>query len=425
MKKKMGLTTKIMIGLLLGVVFGLILNKMPSSYIKDTVLLGGILKVLGSGFISTIKMLVVPLVFISLVCGSSSMGDVKKLGRVGGKTMIFYLVTTALAVSIALALAKIFNPGLGLDMSNLIKVEPTIGERKSLVDVILAMIPSNPVQSLANGDMLQIIIFSLIMGVAISLIGKKAEPVKRLFDSANEICMKMVEMVMLVAPYGVLALVTNTFANAGIEAIFALGKYTFVVLLGFIIQGTVVYTGLLKIFTKLKIGPFYRGFSRVAAVTMSTSSSSAALPVTMDTMEKLGVNKNIGSFTLPLGATINMDGTAIMQGVAAIFIGQIYNIDLGMQDMMTIILTATLASVGSAGVPGAALITLSMVLGSVGLPIEGIALIMGIDRIIDMFRTTINVMGDCACTMIVAKAENEFDEDMYYSEETSNAQLAK
>jgi Na+/H+-dicarboxylate symporter len=425
MKKKMGLTTKIMIGLLLGVVFGLILNKMPSSYIKDTVLLGGILKVLGSGFISAIKMLVVPLVFISLVCGSSSMGDVKKLGRVGGKTMIFYLVTTALAVSIALALAKIFNPGLGLDMSNLIKVEPTIGERKSLVDVILAMIPSNPVQSLANGDMLQIIIFSLIMGVAISLIGKKAEPVKRLFDSANEICMKMVEMVMLVAPYGVLALVTNTFANAGIEAIFALGKYTFVVLLGFIIQGTVVYTGLLKIFTKLKIGHFYRGFSRVAAVTMSTSSSSAALPVTMDTMEKLGVNKNIGSFTLPLGATINMDGTAIMQGVAAIFIGQIYNIDLGMQDMMTIILTATLASVGSAGVPGAALITLSMVLGSVGLPIEGIALIMGIDRIIDMFRTTINVMGDCACTMIVAKAENEFDEDMYYSEETSNAQLAK
>jgi Na+/H+-dicarboxylate symporter len=424
MKKKIGLTTKIMIGLLIGVVFGLIIKGMPAGYIKDAVLLGGILKILGTGFTTAIKMMVVPLVFVSLVCGASAMGDIGKLGRIGGKTMSFYLLTTALAITIALIVGKIVNPGLGLDMSNLITQSPTIGENKSVVDVILAMIPSNPVASLANADMLQIIIFALIMGSAMSIIGEKAEPVKKIFESANEICMKMVEMIMLLAPYGVFALVTNTFATVGIDAMFALGKYMFVVLFALLLQGTITYTGLLKLCTGLKATPFYKKFGKIAAVTFSTSSSNASLPVTMEEMEKMGVSKNIGAFTLPLGATINMDGTAIMQGAAAIFISQVYGIDLGMQDMMTIILTATLASVGTAGVPGVGMITLSMVLTSVGLPVEGIGLIMGIDRILDMCRTTINVMGDCACTLVVAKTENELDLDKYYSEKEVVASIS-
>jgi len=218
MKKQLGLTTKIMIGLLVGIVFGLIVKGMPSGYIKDTLLLGGIIKILGSGFTTAIKMMVVPLVFVSLVCGASTMGDIGKLGRIGGKTISFYMVTTALAITLALIVGKIVNPGIGLDMSHLVTQQPTIGENKSLVDVILAMIPSNPVASLANADMLQIIIFALIMGSAMSILGEKADPVKKIFESANEICMKMVEMIMLIAPYGVFALITNTFATVGIDA---------------------------------------------------------------------------------------------------------------------------------------------------------------------------------------------------------------
>lgn len=412
--KKLSLTNKIFISIFLGAIFGLFLKNIPDGTIKNTVLLGGVLKILGDGFISAIKMLVVPLVFVSLVCGSSSMGDVKKLGRIGVKTIFFYLFTTAIAITVALGIGKLINPGMGLDMSNLVTVEPTIGESKSFVDVILSMIPSNPIQSLANGDMLQVILFSLLLGISMSMIGEKADPIRKVFESANEICMKMVNLVMTLAPYGVFALISNTFTSLGIDVIFSLVKYMIAVLIGLLIQALVVYIVLIKICSKLKLKPFLNKFKEIAGVAFSVSSSNAVLPLTIESMEDLGVDSSVASFTLPLGATVNMDGTAIMQGVACIFIAQIYGIDLGIGSLLTIILTATLASIGTAGVPGVGLITLSMVLASVGLPVEGVGLIMGVDRILDMTRTIVNVMGDCACTLIVSNSEKELDIDTYY-----------
>ncbi len=416
MKKKLTLTTKILLGLFLGFLFGLLLNNIQDGFIKNTVLLDGVLKVLGNGFTSAIKMMVVPLVFVSLVCGTSSVGDIKRLGRIGGKTMIFYLGTTAIAIIISLILGNLLKPGTGLDMSSMVTGEVAIGESKSIVDIILGIIPSNPVQSLAEGEMLQIIFFAMLLGVAMSVLGKKADPVRVIFESANEICMKMVSIIMMAAPYGVFALVSTTFATVGTDAIFALLKYIVIVLLGLLIHVTFVYGGLFKLFTRQKIKPFLSKFSRVAAITFSTASSNASVPASLEIMEQLGVSKGVRSFTIPMGATINMDGTAIMQGIAALFIAQIYNIELGMNDMMTIVLTATLASIGTAGVPGVGMIMLSMVLQSVGLPLEGIGLIMGVERIIDMFRTTVNVMGDNICTLIIANSEKELDVESYNSE---------
>ncbi len=413
MKKKLSLTTKILLGLFLGFIFGLILKQVPNGFIKNTILLDGVLKVLGNGFTSAIKMMVVPLVFVSLVCGTSSMGDVKRLGRIGGKTMIFYLGTTAIAVIVSLVLGSTLKPGVGLDMSSVVSGEVAIGESKSVVDIILDIIPSNPIASLANGEMLQVIFFAMLLGVAMSILGKKADPVRVVFESANEICMKMVNIIMLFAPYGVFALVSNTFATVGTDAIFALLKYVSIVLLGLLIHVTIVYGGMFKLFTKQKIKPFISKFSRVAAITFSTASSNASVPASLEIMEELGVSKSVRSFTIPMGATINMDGTAIMQGIAALFIAQIYNIDLGINDMITIVLTATLASIGTAGVPGVGMIMLSMVLQSVGLPLEGIGLIMGVERIIDMFRTTVNVMGDNICTLIIANSEKELELNKY------------
>ena len=413
MKKKVTLTSKILLGLFLGFIFGLVLKSLPDSYIKNTLIIDGAFKILGSGFTSAIKMMVVPLVFVSLVCGTSSMGDVKQLGRIGTKTMVFYLSTTAIAIVTALFLGIILKPGEGLDMSNLVTGEVAIGQSKSLVDIILGIIPSNPIESFVNGDMLQIIFFALLTGIAMSMVGDKAEPVRKIFESANDICMKMVGIIMMAAPIGVFALVAETFSTVGKDAILVLLKYLAVVLLGLAIHVSVVYGGLFKVFTKQKITPFLKKFTKVAAITFSTSSSNASVPASMEILEDLGVGRKTRSFTIPMGATINMDGTAIMQGVAALFIAQIYGIDLGINQMITIVLTATLASIGTAGVPGVGMIMLSMVLTSVNLPLEGIGLIMGVERIVDMFRTTVNVMGDNVCTLIIANSEKDFDVEKY------------
>lgn len=413
------LTSKIFISIGLGVLFGVFLNTLEPSSFKDDFLLGGILKLLGTGFLNLIKMLVVPLVFTSLICGASSMDDVKKLGRIGGKTLGFYMITTALAISISLLIAKVINPGSNLDMSSLVSTEPTIAENQSLIDTLLNIIPTNPIASLANGEMLQIIFFALLVGVSINTIGEKGKCIKEFFEALNEMCMKLVSMIMSLAPIGVFALISNTFATTGIKAIFSLLSFIFTTYLGLLIQAFVVYTILAKVLTGLKIKPFLKEFFDIALVTFSTASSNASIPLSLEKMDKLGVSKSISSFTIPLGATINMDGTAIMQGVSCIFIAQIYGIDLTIQNFITIILTATLASVGTAGVPGVGMITLSMVLSSVGLPLEGIGLIMGIDRILDMGRTTVNVMGDCICTLIVSNSEKEFDKTKYYEKSPS------
>lgn len=414
--KKIGLTTKIFIGLITGLVLGIILNQLGPSYIRDTILVDGIFTLVGTVFLNGIKMMVVPLVFISLVNGAASMSDIKKLGRVGSKTLIFYLGTTAVAITIAIILSSIVKPGMGLDMSALVKTAPTIAPKTSLVKVLYDMVPTNPIQAMANGEMLQIIVFAILTGTGLAALGEKVKPVVEIFDHLNDLMMKMVSFVMLFAPYGVFGLIAKTFTGLGFEAMLPLAKYMFCVLFALVLHAVFTYTGLLVGFTKLNPITFFKKFLPTMGIAFSTSSSNATVPASLEAVEKkLGVSKSIASFTIPLGATINMDGTAIMQGAATIFISQLYGIHLSMGAILTVILTATLASVGTAGVPGVGLIMLSMVLQAVGLPVEGIALIIGIDRILDMCRTVINITGDAVCTIIIAKSEGEFDEAVYNS----------
>lgn len=426
-------TIQIMIGLVLGIVFGVVAKFIPDLsevssiagiQIVDSYCVGdlirliqdfmwGLIEFLGNGFINLIKMTVVPLVFISLVCGMSTFGDAKKLGRVGGKVLGFYLMTTAIAVTMAIILALIIKPGIGLDMSQLVKGEYSIPDSQSTVSIFLGMIPTNPIQAMAEGNMLQVIIFAVIFGLALNLVGEKGDMVVKFFEQCNTVVMKVVDIVMIFAPIGVCALITKTMYSIGFGSIYSIAKYMFVVIFALIVHASIIYGSMFKLLTKLPMKPFLKAYSKVAGVAFSTSSSNATLPVSMDAMKDLGISKNIYSFSLPLGATVNMDGTAIMQGVAVIFISQVYNIDLSVGTLLSVILTAVLASVGTAGVPGVGMITLAMVLQSANLPLEGIALIIGFDRILDMMRTTVNVMGDCICSVIVAKSEKELDMDKY------------
>ncbi len=415
MTKKSNLTKRIFISMFLGALFGIVIQKTNSEFIKDTVILNGFIKILSNLFLSSIKMMVVPLVFISLTCGASSIEDIAKLGKIGGKTLLFYISTTCIAISIGVITALTIKPGVGLNLSNLLVSEPNISQSRSFIDILIDIIPTNPIESLVSGNMLQIIFFSILLGISISLVGEKGSIIKKGFESLNEIIMKIVQVIMNFAPIGIFALMTNTFATIGFNAMIPLLKYMLVILLALIIHSVLIYLGLFKIFTKLSIKPFLKKFTKPASIVFSTASSNAALPVTIDAVNEMGVDNSVSSFTIPLGATINMDGTAIMQGVAAIFIAQVYNIDLGLPSILTIIITATLASIGTAGVPGVGMVMLSMVLQSVGLPIEGIGLILGIDRILDMCRSTVNTMGDCICTIIISKSENYFNEDKYYS----------
>lgn len=416
-KKKIGLTTKIFIALLAGAVFGIVLCYMvPSGHVKDDIIVEGILYVIGQGFIRLMKMLVVPLVFCSLVCGSMAIGDTKKLGTVGVRTLIFYLFTTALAITVALSVGNIINPGIGLDMSaiksNAAEVEEMVAT--SLSDTILNIIPDNPLNSLASGNMLQIIVFALIVGIILAKLGERTETVGNFFSQFNDIMMEMTMMVMSLAPVGVFCLIARTFANIGFSAFVPLAKYMVGVLLALAIQCFIVYLGLLKVFTGLNPFKFIKNFFPVMTFAFSTATSNATIPLSIDTLaKKMGVSKKISSFTIPLGATINMDGTAIMQGVAVVFAAQAFGIQLDMMDYLTVIGTATLASIGTAGVPSVGLVTLTMVFNSVGLPVEAIGLIMGIDRILDMTRTAVNITGDAVCTTIVAHQNKALDRDVF------------
>ena len=417
-KKKISLTTMIFIALLAGALAGVIINYLiPSNYVVDDIIVQGVFYIVGQGFIRLMRMLVVPLVFCSIVCGSMAVGDTKKLGSVGVKTLIFYLCTTALAITVALTIANIFNPGKGLDMSQ-IQVTSTVSETTqsmSMTETLLDIIPVNIFNSLSEGNMLQIIVFALILGVILANMGDRVDIVKNFFGQFNDIMMEMTMAVMKLAPIGVFCLIAKTFAEIGFEVFLPLLKYMFCVLLALVVQCFVVYLGLLKIFSGLNPFIFIKNFFPVMAFAFSTSTSNATIPMNIDTLaEKMGVSKRISSFTIPLGATINMDGTSIMQGVAVVFTAQAFGIPLDMMDYLTVIGTATLASIGTAGVPSVGLITLTMVFNSVGLPIEGIALIMGIDRILDMTRTAVNITGDAVCTTIVASWNKAVDRDVYY-----------
>ena len=416
-EKKIGLTTKIFIALIAGAIFGIILCYLvPSGHVRDDIVVEGILYVIGQGFIRLMKMLVVPLVFCSLVCGSMAIGDTKKLGTVGVRTLIFYLFTTALAITVALTVGNIIDPGVGLDMSAIKTNAADVAqmEATSLTDTLLNIIPDNPVNSLASGSMLQIIVFALIIGVILAKLGDRAETVSNFFGQFNDIMMEMTMMVMSLAPVGVFCLISRTFANIGFSAFLPLGKYMIGVLLALAIQCLIVYLGLLKVFTGLNPIKFIKNFFPVMAFAFSTATSNATIPLSIDTLaKKMGVSKKISSFTIPLGATINMDGTAIMQGVAVVFAAQAFGIHLTMTDYITVIGTATLASIGTAGVPSVGLVTLTMVFNSVGLPVEAIGLIMGIDRILDMTRTAVNITGDAVCTTIVAHQNKAIDRSIF------------
>lgn len=416
-KKKMGLTTKIFVALIVGAIFGVLLHYVvPSGHIKDAILIEGVLYVIGQGFIKLMKMLVVPLVFCSLVCGSMSIGDTKKLGTVGVRTLAFYLATTALAVTVALTVGNILDPGVGLDMtavqSNAAEVQTM--EATSLTQTLLNIIPDNPIGSLASGNMLQIIVFALIVGIILAKLGERAETVSNFFNQFNDVMMEMTMMVMSLAPIGVFCLISRTFATIGFSAFVPLAKYMIGVLIALVIQCFVIYLGLLKVFTGLNPIKFIKNFFPVMAFAFSTATSNATIPMSIDTLaKKMGVSKKISSFTIPLGATINMDGTAIMQGVAVVFAAQAFGIELGLAEYITVIGTATLASIGTAGVPSVGLVTLTMVFNSVGLPVEAIGLIMGIDRILDMSRTAVNITGDAVCTTIVAKQNKALDVEVF------------
>ena len=415
-KKKIGLSTQIFIALLLGALLGVVIHYwIPSSYIKDTVIVEGVLYVIGQGFIRLMKMLVVPLVFCSLICGSMAIGDTKTLGKVGVKTIGFYLVTTALAVCVALGSALLINPGLGLDMDAVQKgTVSSSTEATSLVDTLLNIIPKNPVQSMANGDMLPIIVFALFVGIMLAKLGTRGSVVANFFSQFNDVMMEMTMAIMKIAPIGVFCLIARTFATVGFSAFAPMLKYMGNVTLALAIQCLIVYQILLFVFTRLNPFKFIKKFLPVMGFAFSTATSNATIPMSIDTLsKKMGVSKQISSFTIPLGATINMDGTSIMQGVAVVFIAQAYGIPLTMGNLATVVVTATLASIGTAGVPSVGLVTLAMVLNSVGLPTEGIALIMGIDRILDMIRTAVNITGDAVCTTIVCHQEGSLNREVF------------
>ncbi|ARJ21117.1 dicarboxylate/amino acid:cation symporter [Bacillus sp. ISL-8] len=399
-----------MIALFLGLVVGLTLNLAAPSIFEP--LNQYAFNPLGQLFIRLIKMLVVPVVFISIVLGAAGLGDPKQLGRIGLKSISFFLVTTAVAISIAVTFALIIKPGAGGNFkTDGLKYEGAKTET-SFVDTLLNIVPDNPAKAMADGNMLQIIAFAALIGLGLAVLGKRVQGVHSLLEQGNELMMYLVNLVMKLAPIGTFGLLASSVGKMGLAGVAAMFKYMIVVMLVLIIHGVFVYGGLLKVLAKESIIRFFKHFGPVMAIGFSTSSSNASLPFAMKTaQEKLGVPKAISSFVQPLGATINMDGTAIMQGVATVFIAQVYGVELTLPQLAMVVLTAVLASIGTAGVPGVGLVMLTMVLNQVNLPVEGIALIIGIDRILDMSRTAVNISGDAICAMIVAKSEEKYNTD--------------
>lgn len=416
----MNLTSKILIGMLAGLLLGIALNGLQHSELAPHALVSwlqwalvdGLFDVIGAIFIASLKLLVVPLVFVSLVCGCSALGSNSRMGGMAIKTLALYLLTTALAVSLALFLANIIQPGVGMNMGEQMAFSPK--ESPSLKAVLINIFPSNPVKAMVEGNMLQIIVFSILMGVAISRSGEPGKKAQAIFEQFNEVIMTMVIILMHLAPYGVFCMLAKLFAGLGFGAIGDLLKYFMTVVLVLMLHALGTYSLLLYGMSRLSPLKFIANIRPALLFAFSTASSSATLPVTLNVAEhRLGVNNSVASFTLPLGATINMDGTAIMQGVATVFIAQAFNVDIGLGGYLMVILTATLASVGTAGVPGVGLITLAMVLQQVGLPVEGIALIIGVDRLLDMMRTAVNVAGDSMVSTIIAQGEGLLDQQRF------------
>ncbi|MDC3091723.1 dicarboxylate/amino acid:cation symporter [Rickettsiales bacterium] len=400
------LTRNIFFGFLLGIIFGIILNFLKDSFpIISEFLIQDILKVGGEIFLKILKMLVVPIVFCSLICGVCNLKDFTSLGRISLKTITFYIFTTSVAITLAISIALLFQPGIGQE-KEVISNEINIGVAPSLSEVIINIIPQNPFKALVEGNMLQVIFFAIIIGVSIALSGKKGKSSADFFTSLNEVVLTALSILMFIAPLGIFCLICSTFSTQGIDMILELTKYFLTVIFALFTHMIIIYGLIIKFLGGISPFYFFSNIKESMFFAFSTSSSSATIPVTLkNVQENLKVKKKISSFTVPLGSTINMDGTAIMQGVATVFIANIYNHSLILSDYLTIILTATLASIGTAGVPGVGLIMLGMVLNQVGLPLEGIAIVMGVDRFLDMLRTATNVSGDAMISFIIDKSE--------------------
>ncbi|PHS27475.1 MAG: dicarboxylate/amino acid:cation symporter [Methylophaga sp.] len=411
----MSLTVKVLLGMALGIIVGLFINlgglNAPGSFVNENIV-NGLFHVVGTMFINALKMLVVPLVFFSLICGVCGIGDIKMLGRVGGKSFALYMMTTAIAIATALLIATSFGIGKGMDQTT--DIEFVGKESPPLTQVLIDIIPSNPINAMANGDMLPLIFFSILLGISMLLVGRKAKGLVEGAEVANEIMMKMVTIVMAVAPYAVFALIAKAIATLGLALLVSLAGYVAVLVGSLLLHLFVTLMIVLKVFSGLSPALFLKKIRNAQVFAFSTASSNATIPVTMRTVtERMGVNNSVASFTVPFGATINMDGTAIMQGVATVFIANVYGVDLGITGYLTVIIMSVLASIGTAGVPGVGLIMLSMVFTQVGLPIEGIGLILGVDRLMDMIRTAVNVSGDAVVSSIVAKSEGKMDLAIY------------
>ena len=400
------LTRNIFFGFILGILVGIIFNLLKDSFpLISEFLIKDILKVGGEVFLKILKMLVVPIVFCSLICGVCNLKDFSSLGRISLKTITLYILTTSIAITLAIGIASLIQPGLDHGRE-VMSDDINIGIAPSLSEVIINIIPQNPFKALVEGNMLQVIFFAIILGVSIALSKEEGKPAADFFTSLNEVVLKALGILMFIAPLGIFCLICSTFASQGIDMIIELTKYFMTVIFTLLIHMVIIYGSIIKVIGG--ISPFYflNSIKESMFFAFSTSSSSATIPVTLkNVQENLNVKKKISSFTVPLGSTINMDGTAIMQGVATVFIANIYNHSLVFSDFLTIILTATLASIGTAGVPGVGLIMLGMVLNQVGLPLEGIAIVMGVDRFLDMLRTATNVSGDAMISFIIDKSE--------------------
>ena len=420
----MSLTAKVLWAMLLGIIVGLIINiaglNTPESFINEYVV-GGLFYIVGKMFITALKMLVVPLVFFSLISGVLGIGDIRKLGSVGLKSFLLYMLTTAIAIATAIGLAAVVIPFFSTPTANAEAFTAT--EAPAILDVLINIIPGNVLHAFASGNMLQIIFFSILLGISLLMVGKKAQSIAEGIEVMNEAMMNMVNIIMSVAPYAVFALLAKAIAELGLDLLVQLGVYVAVLIIALLFHlfGTLMF--LLKLFSKLSPKIFLAKIRDAQIFAFSTASSNATIPVTLRSVTKrMGVDNSVASFTVPFGATINMDGTAIMQGVATVFIANVYGVELGLAGYLTVILMSVLASIGTAGVPGVGLIMLSMVFVQVGLPVEGIGLILGVDRLLDMIRTSVNVTGDAVVTCIVAKSEKEIDLEVFANAEAGIVQ---
>lgn len=397
-KRKLSLAGKIFIGLVLGIILGIALTGHPNIAINY-------IKPFGTIFLNLLKFIVVPVVLCSIICGIISMNDIHKVGSIGIKTLVYYFCTTAFAIFIGLSISNVckgfFTP---LSTSGL---EYEAAEAPALMDTIINIFPSNIIDPMLNANMLQVIVIAILFGFGIILAGEQGKKTAEFFESLNEVCMKIMDLLIQLSPYGVFCLITPVIAENGPSVIGSLAKVLAVAYICFILHATVVYSTTVKTLAGLNPIKFFKGMLPAMMMAFSSASSVGTLPLNKECAQSLGADEDVTSFVIPLGATINMDGTAIYQGVCAMFIATCYGIHLTLPQQLTIILTATLASIGTAGVPGAGMIMLTMVLQSVGLPVEGIALVAGIDRLFDMGRTTVNITGDASCAIIVSKLEEK------------------